>query len=267
MGRAPGASLLLPHRVDSPRSRLKDTLCCDTSSLMHVMLVCAISHHSYPRRRRRRAHRRRAGSHGRVVSRRREPVAPSRGTSRQGSPCGAASRVTGSAAPRRLGRVRSACDARRRAPRAARPAVTLVDTNLLIYATFRDAPEHDRARAWLDASSVERGRGGHALLARRLRVRPSGDERPCIRRARTDRRAGLDDCRCLPRAAVRSPRHRRGRGTRRSRPSWPARPGLRSEDVPDLEIAALAIEHGLVLATRDTGFRRFARLRVLDPLA
>ncbi len=44
-------------------------------------------------------------------------------------------------------------------------------------------------------------------------------------------------------------------------------PGLRSEDVPDLEIAALAIEHGLVLATRDTGFRRFAHLRVLDPLA
>lgn len=45
-----------------------------------------------------------------------------------------------------------------------------------------------------------------------------------------------------------------------------ATPGLRSEDVPDIEIAALAIEHGLVLASRDSGFRRFAGLRVVDPL-
>jgi hypothetical protein len=32
------------------------------------------------------------------------------------------------------------------------------------------------------------------------------------------------------------------------------------------EIAALAIEHGLVLATHDHGFRRFTQLRVFDPL-
>ena len=27
--------------------------------------------------------------------------------------------------------------------------MTLVDTNLMIYATFRDAPEHQQARSWL----------------------------------------------------------------------------------------------------------------------
>jgi len=43
-------------------------------------------------------------------------------------------------------------------------------------------------------------------------------------------------------------------------------PGLRSDDLPDVEIAALAIEHGLVLASHDHGFRRFSGLRVLDPL-
>ncbi len=43
-------------------------------------------------------------------------------------------------------------------------------------------------------------------------------------------------------------------------------PGLRSDDVPDIEIAALAIEHGLVLASHDRGFRRFSRLRFVDPL-
>src|SRR5215217_9130986 len=43
-------------------------------------------------------------------------------------------------------------------------------------------------------------------------------------------------------------------------------PGLRSDDVPDVEIAALGIEHGLVLASHDHGFRRFSGLRLLDPL-
>jgi uncharacterized protein len=43
-------------------------------------------------------------------------------------------------------------------------------------------------------------------------------------------------------------------------------PGLRSDDVPDIEIATLAIEHGLVLASHDRGFRRFAGLRVIDPV-
>jgi predicted nucleic acid-binding protein len=44
-------------------------------------------------------------------------------------------------------------------------------------------------------------------------------------------------------------------------------PGLRSDDVPDIEIAALAIEHGLVLASHDHGFRRLVRLRTVDPLS
>lgn len=43
-------------------------------------------------------------------------------------------------------------------------------------------------------------------------------------------------------------------------------PGRRGNDVPDIEIAALAIEHGLVLATHDRGFRRFDGLRTLDPV-
>ena len=66
----------------------------------------------------------------------------------------------------------------------------LVDTNLLIYATFEDAPEHRRVRAWLED---------------------------------------------------------------------------RFRD--DVELAALAIEHGLVLASHDSGFRRFDGLRTVDPLA
>jgi uncharacterized protein len=36
--------------------------------------------------------------------------------------------------------------------------------------------------------------------------------------------------------------------------------------VPDAHLAAMAIEHGATVATRDRGFARFARVRWLDPL-
>jgi predicted nucleic acid-binding protein len=42
--------------------------------------------------------------------------------------------------------------------------------------------------------------------------------------------------------------------------------GLRGNLVSDGELAALAIEHGLVLASHDAGFRRFDGLRTVDPL-
>jgi predicted nucleic acid-binding protein len=35
---------------------------------------------------------------------------------------------------------------------------------------------------------------------------------------------------------------------------------LRANDVPDAHLAALAVEHGLRLATGDSGFARFAGL-------
>lgn len=43
--------------------------------------------------------------------------------------------------------------------------------------------------------------------------------------------------------------------------------GLRANDVPDAHLAALAIEHGLRLASSDRGFARFEHLRWFDPLA
>ncbi len=45
-----------------------------------------------------------------------------------------------------------------------------------------------------------------------------------------------------------------------------ATPGLTSNDVPDVQAAALAIEHGLTLCSHDRGFARFERLSWLDPL-
>jgi uncharacterized protein len=54
---------------------------------------------------------------------------------------------------------------------------------------------------------------------------------------------------------------------------WPIlRSLLRDADargnvVPDAHLAALAIEHGATVATRDRGFARFRGLRWLDPIA
>jgi predicted nucleic acid-binding protein len=45
-----------------------------------------------------------------------------------------------------------------------------------------------------------------------------------------------------------------------------ATPGLRSDDIPDVEICVARNRTRLVLASHDHGFRRFSRLRVIDPL-
>lgn len=45
-----------------------------------------------------------------------------------------------------------------------------------------------------------------------------------------------------------------------------ARLGLRANDVPGAHLAVLALEHGLRLATSDSGFARFSGLEWFNPL-
>jgi toxin-antitoxin system PIN domain toxin len=143
--------------------------------------------------------------------------------------------------------------------------LTLVDTNLLVYATFADAPEHERARAWLEERLAE-GEGTVALcwpvLYAFLRLvtspRVFGPHAVTVREGWAVAAAYLEQ----PAVRLIAP----GAHHAAIASELAHTPGLRSEDVPDLEIAALAIEHGLVLASHDSGFRRFSRLRVVDPL-
>jgi toxin-antitoxin system PIN domain toxin len=144
--------------------------------------------------------------------------------------------------------------------------VTLVDTNLLVYATFADAPEHELTRSWLDERLADedgmvalcwpvvysflrlvtsaRVFGPHAVtVAEGWSVAAAYLEQPAVRIVTA------------------------GDGHAAIAAELARTPGLRSDDVADVQIAALAIEHGLVLATHDHGFRRFASLRVVDPLA
>jgi toxin-antitoxin system PIN domain toxin len=142
----------------------------------------------------------------------------------------------------------------------------LVDTNLLVYATFVDAPEHELARGWLEERLSE-GEGTVALcwpvVYSFLRLVTSA--RVFGQHAVTLKRGWSVTAAYLEQPAVRLVTA--GAGHAAIAAELAETPGLRSEDVPDIEIAALAIEHGLVLASHDHGFRRFSRLRVVDPLS
>ena len=142
----------------------------------------------------------------------------------------------------------------------------LVDTNVLVYATFADAPEHERVRTWL-AQRLAAGEGTLALCWPVVYafIRLVTNARAFGRHAVPVRQAWAVAAAYLEPAAVRLVSA--GAGHQAIAEELAATPGLRSDDVPDIEIAALAIEHGLILATHDHGFRRFSGLRVLDPLA
>jgi toxin-antitoxin system PIN domain toxin len=144
--------------------------------------------------------------------------------------------------------------------------VTLVDTNLLLYATFEDAPEHTLARRWLTEQLEESEPAVvlcwpvlYAFLRLITSARVFGRHAVGVRDAWAVAGAYLDH----PAVRVVSA----GAGHAAIAGELAETPGLRSEDVPDIEVAALAIEHGLVLASHDHGFRRFSRLRVVDPLS
>lgn len=141
----------------------------------------------------------------------------------------------------------------------------LVDTNLLVYATFAGAPGHDRARGWLEERLAE-GEGTvalcwpvvYAFLRLITSARVFGQHAVTVREGWAVAAAYLEQ----PAARLITA----GTGHMPIAAELAETPGLRSDDVPDIEIAALAIEHGLVLASHDHGFRRFSRLRVVDPL-
>jgi toxin-antitoxin system PIN domain toxin len=141
----------------------------------------------------------------------------------------------------------------------------LVDTNLLVYAAAEGAPEHSVARSWLDERLADGDRGialcwpaAYAFMRLVTNTRAFGASAIGLR----DAWAAVEALVLHPhvRVVVAGPLHLSIAA------ELAKTPGLRSDDVPDIELAALAIEHGLVLATHDSGFRRFAALRTMDPL-
>lgn len=140
----------------------------------------------------------------------------------------------------------------------------LVDANLLIYAANRAAPDHERARRWLDDrlnGTAAVGLPWPSLLAFvRLATNPAIVKRP-ITTARAWRQVE-EWLACDPVwTPVPTEAHPRIVGGL-LRASW-----MTGRLVPDAHLAALAIEHGLTLQSTDGDFARFPGLKWENPLA
>ncbi|HZK92140.1 MAG TPA: TA system VapC family ribonuclease toxin [Stellaceae bacterium] len=139
----------------------------------------------------------------------------------------------------------------------------LLDANLLIYSFDATSPHHSLAREWLDrqlAGVASVGFPWESITAF-LRV--------------------VTNARLYRQPSMTSVAWRQIQSWLAGEPSWIpvatqrhreildellAPPGILGNHIHDAHLAALAIEHGLILCSADRGFSRFPQLRWLDPL-
>jgi toxin-antitoxin system PIN domain toxin len=142
--------------------------------------------------------------------------------------------------------------------------VILLDANLLIYAHVRSFPQHAEARSWLDAQLNGSGPVGlpwPSLLAfLRIITNPRAFERP---EPMADAWRQVDAWLAADVVWIPQPtqRHCDVLGTLLTTG------GVHANLVPHAHLAALAIEHGLLLCSTDGDFGRFADLRWHNPIA
>jgi toxin-antitoxin system PIN domain toxin len=142
--------------------------------------------------------------------------------------------------------------------------VILVDANLLIYAKVSSFSEHVRARAWLDDrlnGAAKVGLPWPSLLAfLRVVTNPRILGRPL---AMSDAWAQVVSWLTCDVVWTPSPTERHEEVLARLL----REPGVIGNLVPDAHLAALAVEHGLELASADGDFARFRGLRWSNPLS
>jgi toxin-antitoxin system PIN domain toxin len=139
----------------------------------------------------------------------------------------------------------------------------LLDANLLLYAVHKRAEQHEQASSWLTEQLNGPRRVGfpwqsiNAFL--RISTHPRAFRRPldpAIAWAR------VTDWLTPSVAWIPEP----GRDYRRILGELISTYEVRGNLIPDAALAALAIEHGIGLASTDTDFARFRELRWDNPL-
>jgi toxin-antitoxin system PIN domain toxin len=139
----------------------------------------------------------------------------------------------------------------------------LVDANLLLYAVIADYPQHTAAHAWLDGRLNDHPRVAlpwpSTLAFLRIATNPRLFARPFAMEDAwriVTRWLDLDNV-WIPNA---TDRHRAVLG------AFLGGPAASAKLVSDAHLAALAVEHGLVLCSTDGDFARFPGLRWENPL-
>jgi len=142
--------------------------------------------------------------------------------------------------------------------------VILIDANLLIYAHVNNLPQHFAAKGWLDESlnaSAPVGLPWPSLLGfLRIVTNPRIFERPeSIKDAWKQVKEWLEcPSAWIPRPAERHVEILEGLIVDLN---------ITANLVPDAHLAALAIEHGLILCSADGDFGRFPALKWQNPIS
>jgi uncharacterized protein len=141
--------------------------------------------------------------------------------------------------------------------------VKLPDVNLLVYAADEHSAAHEPALAWIESSLSGAETVAFAWLALigflRITTSPRLIARPW---QVADALDVVDDWLAQPNATVVHPTPRHGAVLR----DLLAPLGAGGNLTNDAHLAALAIEHGATLYSRDNDFSRFSGLRWEDPL-
>jgi hypothetical protein len=142
--------------------------------------------------------------------------------------------------------------------------VILPDVNLLLYAVDEASPRHAAARAWVERvlSGPETVAFAWSVLVAfiRLSTHPAIFDHPLSPQEAFDL---VDGWLGQPSTVIVHPGERHHAMMRELLDPL----GTAANLVPDAHLAALAREHGAVLASSDHDFARFAGLRWGDPLA
>src|SRR3954468_3644341 len=130
----------------------------------------------------------------------------------------------------------------------------LVDANLLLYAVHRQSPFHSAAREWLTAQLNGPRRVGFPWQSlasfMRIATHPRALDRPL---SAADAWARVNDWLSTDVAWIPQP----GASYAAILGELIVRHDIRGNLVPDAQLAALALEHGLTVCSSDTDFARF----------
>jgi toxin-antitoxin system PIN domain toxin len=141
--------------------------------------------------------------------------------------------------------------------------VILLDANLLIYAVDADAPQHAKARRWLEKALSGEETVGLPWIVVLAFLRVTTRAGVLRRQLSAEQAVGfIDEWLAQPYVELVHPESGH----------WPLlkklllEVGAAGNLTSDAHLAALAIEGGWELASTDHDFRRFAGLRLLNPL-